>query len=111
MGDIVLWTLLRLAIAIPLLWVLLGQMNYSLWWLALVLVSYGFIINPAVKAYRKFEEKNKHLFEGTLCSSCKHFEKSAVLCCKYDQHPTDDFIPCEGQDWEPTSFEIEQNAD
>ncbi len=107
MGDIVFWTLIRFAISIPLIWILEDYISYSLWWLSIVFILYGFVIHPAVLGYKKFEEKNKNLFESSLCSSCKHFEKSAVLCIKYDKHPTSDFVPCEGLDWEPKSFEDE----
>jgi len=26
-----------------------------------------------------------------------------VLCMKYDKHPTENYIPCEGEEWEPKS--------
>jgi len=43
---------------------------------------------------------NKEIIENTLCSSCKHFDESAVLCMKYDKHITKDEIPCGGIHWE-----------
>ncbi len=107
MGDIVFWTLIRLAVSIPLVWVLKDYLNYSLWWTSIVFILYGFVIHPAIRSYKRFEEKNKSIFESSLCSSCKHFDKSAVLCIKYDKHPTNDYVPCEGKDWEPKNFESE----
>lgn len=62
---------------------------------------YGVIIHPAVIQYRLFMEENKDIIKNTLCSSCKHFDETAVLCLKYDQHPTLKNLPCEGADWEP----------
>ncbi|OGU73244.1 MAG: hypothetical protein A2V93_02975 [Ignavibacteria bacterium RBG_16_34_14] len=107
MGDIVFWTLIRLAISIPLAWVLKDYLDYPIWWISIVIILYGFVVYPAIISYKKFEEKNKNLFESSLCSSCRHFDKSAVLCIKYDKHPTLDYIPCEGMDWEPKTFETE----
>ncbi|HSP87694.1 MAG TPA: hypothetical protein VLN45_06140 [Ignavibacteriaceae bacterium] len=105
MGDIVFWTLLRFGISIPLLWIIKDYLSYSLWWVSIVLVLYGFVLYPAFRSYKRFEEKNKNILEASLCSSCNHFDKTAVLCIKYDKHPTNDFVPCEGMDWEPKNFE------
>lgn len=101
MGEVVYWTLLRLLISIPLLWILKDYLDYSIWWISVVFVLYGLVLHPAVLAYRKFEESNKTMINNSLCSSCKHFDKSAVLCIKYDQHPTENYIPCDGIDWSP----------
>ncbi len=62
---------------------------------------YGVIIHPAVIQYKMFIKKNKPVLTDTLCSSCKHFDESAVLCMKHDKHPTVDELPCEGIHWEP----------
>ena len=101
MGEIVFRTLIRLAVSIPLLWLLQDYLDYSIWWISVVFVLYGFVLHPAILASRKFEEKNKTTIEGSLCSSCKHFDKSAVLCIKYDDHTSENYIPCNGLDWEP----------
>lgn len=105
MGDIVFWTLIRLTFIIPLIWVAKSYIDYSVWWIASVFILYGVIIHPIILGYRKFEEKNKTILESSLCSSCRHFDKSAVLCVKYDKHPSADYLPCEGLDWEPSSPE------
>jgi len=47
--------------------------------------------------------KNKKVIDSSLCSSCKNFDRSAVLCIKYDKHPTENYVPCDGVDWEPNS--------
>lgn len=64
---------------------------------------YGVIIHPALIHYRLFNEINREIIEDTLCSSCEHFDKSAILCLKHDKHPTIDFVPCDGIDWLPKS--------
>ena len=103
MGEIVFWTLIRIVVFIPVFWVLKGYIDLQLWFIVGLFVFYGGIIHPAIVGYRKFEENNKNILENTLCSNCKHFDKSAILCIKHDKHPTTNFIPCEGLDWEPRS--------
>jgi hypothetical protein len=105
MGDIVFWTLIRLAVSIPVIWILQDYLDYAFWWILVVFILYGFVIHPSVIAYRRFEDENKNLINDSLCSSCRHFDKSAVLCIKYDDHPTENHIPCGGMDWEPETFE------
>ena len=71
---------------------------------------YGIIIHPTIIHYKLFEEKNKEIIESTLCSSCKHFDKTAVLCMKYDKHPSLEFLPCEGVDWEPDLHVVDSDV-
>lgn len=115
MGAIVYWTIIRSAILIPILWLLLEYkvFDYGTWWLLGILSIYGVIIHPAVIQYQLFLQKNKEIIENTLCSSCKNFDKSAVLCLKYDKHPNKYDLPCEGVDWEPKveSYEKEEIND
>lgn len=101
MGEIVFWTILRTAFLILLLWISADVWGQKYFWLIASISFYLFVISPAVSFYRKFVESNKEVLESSLCSSCKHFDESAVLCMKYDKHPTKNFIPCEGSDWEP----------
>jgi hypothetical protein len=101
MGEIVFWTIMRAAITIPVVWLLQGYFDFKFWWAISLFAIYGAIIHPAIIHYRLFEEKNKDVIESTLCSSCRHFDKTAVLCMKHDEHPTQKYLPCDGIDWEP----------
>jgi fatty acid desaturase len=101
MGEVVFWTIIRAAVTIPGLWILKSQIDFQLWILISLAAVYVLIIHPAMVSYRWFEEHNKKVIESTLCSSCKHFDRSAVLCIKYDKHPTENYVPCDGVDWEP----------
>lgn len=101
MGAIIYWTIIRLAILIPLLWIATEYIDYQYWWMVVTMSIYGFILHPAFIQYKLFQEENDDIITNTLCSSCKHFDETAVLCLKYDEHPTRDKIPCEGIDWEP----------
>lgn len=101
MGTIVYWTLIRTVIVIPLLWVFKDYFDEKYWFILSSLSIALFIIYPAYNSYKKFFDHNKNVISESLCSSCKHFDESAVLCMKYDKHPTENYIPCEGADWEP----------
>lgn len=101
MGEIIFWTIVRTAIIIPVIWVLHSYINFQFWGIVSLLAIYGAIIHPIIVYNKIFDEKNKDIIESTLCSTCKHFDKSAVLCMKHDKHPTKSFLPCDGLDWEP----------
>jgi hypothetical protein len=101
MGGIIYWTIIRIAILIPLLWIAMDYIEYKYWWMVVTMSIYGFIMHPAFIQYKLFREKNEEVITNTLCSSCKHFDETAVLCLKFDEHPTEDEIPCEGSAWEP----------
>jgi glucan phosphoethanolaminetransferase (alkaline phosphatase superfamily) len=101
MGEIIFWTIIRTALLIVILWVSKDVWGEKYFWIIVSLSFYLFVISPVIVFYRKFIEKNKEVLESSLCSSCKHFDESAVLCMKYDKHPTKNFIPCEGSSWEP----------
>ncbi|MBN2570829.1 MAG: hypothetical protein JXA68_01765 [Ignavibacteriales bacterium] len=101
MGAIIFWALIRLIIVIPSLWYLTQYIEYKFWWIITALSVFLIVLYPAFIAYRKFIEINQKVIESSLCSTCKHFDASAVLCMKHDKHPTSDFIPCEGEHWEP----------
>jgi len=101
MGGIIFWAIIRTAILIPLLWIFMDWIQYKYWWAVLSVTIYGVIIHPAVVQYKLFLDKNKELLTNSLCSTCRHFDETAVICLKYDKHPTKDYIPCDGADWEP----------
>ena len=101
MGEVVFWTIIRAAITIIGLWIIKSEVDFQLWWMISVAAIYVLIIHPAMVSYRWFEQRNKKVIESTLCSSCKNFDRSAVLCIKYDKHPTEDYVPCDGVEWEP----------
>jgi hypothetical protein len=103
MGGIIFWAIIRTAILMPALWLLQNYIEYRYWWWVGIISIYGVIIHPATIQYRLFVEKNKEIISNTLCSSCKHFDKSAIICLTHDKHPTLDLLPCSGIDWEPVN--------
>lgn len=107
MGEIIFWTIVRIVIMIPILWLSESYISSQIWWLISSIAIYVVIIHPAFIHYRLFKTKNKEIFESTLCSTCKHFDESAVLCMLHDKHPTKIFLPCDGLDWEPKSSSVD----
>lgn len=103
MGENVFWTLVRITISIPLIWILKAYISTQLWWSISLVVIFVFVFYPAVIRHRQFQDKNKKIIEDTICSSCKHFDETAVLCMKLDIHPTENYIPCDGLEWEPVN--------
>jgi hypothetical protein len=110
MGEIVFWTILRIAVVIPILWILGSYVSQQIWWLISVATIYAAIIHPAVIHYKFFKTKNKDVLESTLCSTCENFDETAVLCMLHDKHPTKIFLPCEGLDWTPKSSSIDSDS-
>jgi hypothetical protein len=84
------------------------KIDYSFWFTATLLSIYGAVLHPAMIQYNRYQEANKEIMESTLCSSCKHFDKGAILCMKFDEHPAIDRLPCEGLSWEPTNEFMEE---
>lgn len=101
MGKIVYWGLVRTIILIVLLWLSHEHFYNQSWWIIAAVASYVFVIHPIISQYKIFIEENKNVMIDSLCSTCRHFDGTAVLCLKYDKHPTEHYIPCEGLDWEP----------
>jgi hypothetical protein len=101
LGSIAFWTLIRTAVLIPVLWYYASNFESRYNWAVLVISVYLVIIHPIIIQYKNFSEKNKTVIEDSLCSRCKHFDESAVLCMKYDKHPTENYIPCETRAFEP----------
>lgn len=101
LGDIVYKSLLRLGLALIVLWFTKDYFSEKFFWIISILAIYLFVVYPMIMAYKRFIEDNRNIVTNTLCASCKQFDKTAILCLKYDKHPNEDFIPCEGKDWEP----------
>lgn len=102
-GTIVYWGIVRLAITITILWVLFFYIDYGTWWMIGIVSIYIIVIHPIIIQYNLYREQNKKIIESTLCSSCAYFDETAVLCTKLDEHPRENYLPCEGEYWEPKS--------
>lgn len=108
MGAIIFWGIVRTALLIPSLWLLYGVMEYKYWWWLGIFSIYGIIIHPATIQYKLWMQQNEEIINNTLCSSCKYFEASAVICLLHDKHPSMQSLPCEGLDWSPKEASHEE---
>lgn len=107
LGSIVFWGLVRLAITIVGLWILFYYLDYGTWWMLGIVSLYVIVIHPAIIQYDMFKDRSKPIVNSTLCSSCKYFDETAVLCTALDEHPEENYLPCKGELWEPKNFENE----
>lgn len=60
-----------------------------------------FVILPFYKSYRNFHDQNKPIIQESICSTCNFFDKNNVYCIKHDTFVQKDYIPCNGNDYEP----------
>ncbi len=103
-GSIVSWALFRAAMVIGISLLILEYvrwLDYTTWVLMTLIMIYAAVIHPMQVQYRIYIEETRAVMEGTLCSTCKYFEPTGVLCSKLDEHVSEDVIPCEGEMWEP----------
>lgn len=104
-GSIVYWGIIRLTLVIVALWVLYYYIDYGTWWMIGIVSLYVVVVHPIIIQYEMYREQNKIVLESSLCSSCRYFDVTAVLCTKLDEHPTENYLPCEGMYWEPKMVE------
>jgi hypothetical protein len=105
-GSIVSWAIFRAALIIFAALVIFEyvyEVNYFIWWSVTLVCLYAFVLHPIQVQYRLYKMETDNVMQGTLCSSCKHFEPTGVLCSVLDEHVTENYIPCEGLQWEPRS--------
>ena len=66
MGAIIYWTIIRIAILIPLLWIATNYIEYKYWWMVVTMSIYGIIIHPAFIQYRLFREENEEVITNSF---------------------------------------------
>ena len=104
-GSIVWGVMLRTAISIVLIYLILDELKIHEHWYLILLCIWLFALYPGWRQWQVFQTKIKKISEETLCGSCIHFDKTGQLCKKLDEHITKDYIPCEGELWEPRHFD------
>jgi len=103
-GSIVSWAIFRAAAVIGIMLLVseyVRWLDYGTWWGATLLLIYAVVLHPMQIQYRIYKDETKNVMEGTLCSTCRYFEPTGVMCSKLDEHVSEDHIPCEGELWEP----------
>ena len=104
-GAIILGSLLRTFLILTISFFIIKKYFLYDYILLLIFIIWFFVAMPAYQAYQNFNKDMEDFSESTLCGTCKYFDKSAQLCKIYDEHPTKEYIPCEGSSWEPKSYE------
>ncbi|MCL5992127.1 MAG: hypothetical protein M1419_08510 [Bacteroidetes bacterium] len=106
-GSVVWGVLLRTSILMVLSLFVIEYFDLREYWWLLVFIIWIGAAYPGWRQYQKFQSRMKTFREETLCGSCIHLDATSQLCKIYDEHPTRDFIPCEGASWEPRHFDSE----
>lgn len=98
--------MLRLTAVMFVAWYVRDRISdYPEWWMITIGAIYGIAIYPAQIQYNYFKRTSRRLVEETLCSSCRHFNADGLHCMLLDEHVNEQYLPCEGEGWEPKSFE------
>lgn len=104
-GSVIWGLILRSAIIIIFSMIIIQYTGkYDYWWIVLIMLWF-LAAYPAYTQYQRFTEKMKKFEEATLCGSCKHFDPTSQRCKILDEHVTTNYIPCEGDSWEPKQFD------
>ena len=100
-GSIVWGVILRSAILMILCFFFFNEFQLQNYWYLTAFLLWLGAAYPAWRQHKKFQERMEKMKESTLCGSCLHFDFTSQLCKILDEHPTRDYIPCEGLSWEP----------
>ncbi len=107
LGSIIWGALLRLGLVLMTVWFFKEYIeNYADWWIVASLAIYGLAIYPAQIQYEYFQQSNQRVIESTLCSSCRHFRSENLHCTLLDEHISEQYLPCQGEEWEPVSLDL-----
>ena len=109
LGSIIWSALVRMILTLLAVWYVRDHVvDFPEWWMVATFAIYGIAIYPAQIQYDYFRQSNKRLIESTLCSSCRHFSPENLHCMKLDEHVSEQYLPCEGEEWEPSAFDLEE---
>ena len=99
-GSIVLGAMLRLALIMLITWLIIDEWMFQQYWIFIAIAIMLFVIYPSFRQYSIFNDRIENLAESTMCGSCRHFDNTGQMCTLYDEHISNNSLPCEGQDWE-----------
>ncbi len=100
-GSIITGILFRTAIIIILSLSLSDYFDLRSNWWFVALILWFLVAFPAYNKYKEFNNTSNDILENTLCGKCRYFDQTSQLCTIYDEHITEDYIPCGGDSWEP----------
>ncbi len=100
-GSIVFGVIIRTALIILISFFLVDYFYFRGNWWVIAVALWFLVAFPAYRRFRKFSEETDAFIEETLCGKCRHFDPTSKLCTVLDEHPTENYIPCDGESWEP----------
>ncbi|MBK7868131.1 MAG: hypothetical protein IPJ75_14765 [Ignavibacteriales bacterium] len=101
MGKLVIESLVRLVVVLVVVFLIRTALPDDKFWLILTIAAIlAGVVLPAYTGYKKFYAQNREIIENSICSKCRHFDESAVLCTKYESHPKPGYIPCGEKEFE-----------
>jgi|YNPMSStandDraft_1061717.scaffolds.fasta_scaffold08575_2 glucan phosphoethanolaminetransferase (alkaline phosphatase superfamily) len=100
MGTIIFWSLIRFVFVLIVCYYFYDKFTLAVWSIVSLFLIFSIVFFPAYLKYQNFIEENKEICEHTLCSSCRHFDKTSVHCLLYDEKPSLNYLPCNGKKWE-----------
>lgn len=100
-GSIVWGVILRGTIVLILFFFVMDKIRGNDYWWVSFFFIWAFVAFPAYRQYEKYIKRIETFTEETLCGSCRHFNKGSQSCNIFDEHVSKDYIPCEGESWEP----------
>lgn len=104
-GSLAWGIILRSFILIMLTFIFFINWENRQYWLVCLFLIWGLAIYPGWRQFQKFNKRIERISENTLCGSCKYFVSSSQLCRIYDEHISMNYIPCNGESWEPVHFD------
>lgn len=104
-GSLVYGVIVRSAFIFLLSLFLVDYFDFRGNWLIIAVLLWFIVAFPAYNRYKKFVRETEQFVEETLCGKCKYFDPTSKLCTIYDEHPSEDYIPCSGDNWEPKSID------
>lgn len=99
-GSILLWAILKLALAIALIWFVFERFGLYEYWLVGLGLIWLTVVYPAFMQYQRFKKQTEILQENTLCAKCRHFDETGHFCKLLDEHVSVNYTPCGGESWE-----------
>ena len=104
-GSIVWGVIIRAAIIIFASMFIIKYYELERYWWYVFFLLWFLVAWPAYRQYQNFHKRMEKFQEETLCGSCRHFDSTGQRCKLFDEHVSTNYIPCNGESWEPKSYE------
>ncbi len=100
-GSIVLYCIVATAATLLVYWYIFEFQDASESWHLAFFAAWIVAMYPTLRMYETYKKQSKKIEENALCSTCRNYEETGLLCRLYDEHVSANYTPCEGNDWQP----------